>query len=428
MKAEIIATGSELLIHKRELNALLISQSLASIGIEVSFITLVGDQEEDLEKALQTARSRVALTIITGGLGPTTDDITKKIVARVTNKRLILRDEVLKKISERLESQGKKMTRRHEGLALMPAQAKILENPIGTAPAFLIQEEKKLLICLPGVPKEIEAIIPKVVLPTLKSYLAKAFSIQGKRFRTTGLVELQIEEILKGLALDGYPIRVGLIAQTAGVDIQIQYTGSLEKEGKAFLEEIEQKLKSSLGEALYGYEEETLEIIVGRLLTRLGLTLAVAESCTGGLMTHLLTNISGSSNFLEQSIVSYSNRSKEEFLGVSSKTLQDYGAVSLQTAKEMAKGIRKMAQTDLGFSITGIAGPTGGTSEKPIGLVHMALSDQTNTRSFPFQFHGDRITIKWKSAQAALNELRKYLRGGIQNTPSMGHRVHSLEI
>lgn len=428
MKAEIITTGSELLIHKREVNALLISQSLASIGIEVSFITLVGDQEEDLEKAFQTARSRVALTIITGGLGPTADDITKKIVARVCNKRLILRDDVLKKISERLESQGKKMTPRHEGLALLPAQAQILENPLGTAPAFLIQEGKKLLICLPGVPQEVEAIIPKVLLPTLKSYLTNTSSIQGIRFRTTGLTELQIEEILKKLALDGYPIRVGLIAQTGGVDIQIQYTGILEKEGKTFLEEIEQKLTSSLGEALYGYEDETLEIIVGRLLIQLGLTLAVAESCTGGLMTHRLTNISGSSNFLEQSIVSYSNRSKEEVLGVSSKTLRDYGAVSSQTAKEMAEGIRKMARTDLGFSITGIAGPTGGTSEKPVGLVHMALSDKTSTRVFPFQFHGDRTSIKWKSAQAGLNELRLFLRGGIQNTSSVGHQVHSLEI
>ena len=427
MKAEIIATGSELLIHKREVNALLISQSLASIGIEVRFITLVGDQEEDLEKAFEAARNRVALTIITGGLGPTTDDITKKIVARVTNKRLILRDEVLKEISERLESQGKKMTHRHEGLALLPSQAQILENPIGTAPAFLIQEGKKLLICLPGVPEEVEAIVPKVVLPTLKSYLTNTFSIQGKRFRTTGLMELEIEEVLKKLALDRYPIRIGLIAQAGGVDIQIQYTGRLEKEGKVFLEEIEQKLRSSLGEALYGHEEETLEVIVGRLLAQLGLTLAVAESCTGGLMTHLLTNISGSSKFLEQSIVSYSNRSKEEILGVSSKTLRDYGSVSSQTAKEMAEGIRKLARTDLGFSITGIAGPTGGTPEKPIGLVHMALSDETNTRVFPFQFHGDRTTIKGKSAQAGLNLLRLYLRRGAQNTPSMGRKVHSLE-
>jgi len=409
VKAEIVATGSELLVDRTDRNSLVISKHLASIGIEVRFITIVGDHEEDLQEALQRSQNRANLTIVTGGLGATEDDITKKVVSRVTNKRLILREEILKKISDRLSAQNREVTTRHERMALLPAQAQLLENSVGTAPGFLIKREKGILICIPGVHKEVQAMVPEVVLPALKPYLIGTFTLQRKLFRTTGLMELQVEEKLKGLNLNGYPIQVGVTAHTAGVDIQIQYNGKMEQEGRAVLKEISGKITNAFGDGLYGFGEDTLEEEVGKLLTQLGQTLAVAESCTGGLMTHRLTNIPGSSNYLERSVVSYSNQAKESLLGVSAQTLRTYGAVSLQTAKEMAEGIKRLAHTDIGFSLTGIAGPSGGTEEKPVGLVFMSLSHPVGTQGFRFQFYGDRETIKWRSAQAALNELRKYL-------------------
>ncbi len=412
MRGEIIAIGTELIMGGiTETNSLFLSTELTRAGIEVGFKTIIGDIEDDIESTLKRALERSPLIITTGGLGLTADDLTRKVVSRLTKRRLVLREDLLEKITRKFESTGREMPRGYSRQALIPSQAFAIENPLGTAPGFIIEHNGSLLISLPGVPSEMEMMYKE----TVKDFIVKKLEGRGviliRCVKTFGLPEMSINEAIKDLfkLRDAY---IGLLAKPTGVDIRIILRGKKEEEVSSLVGEIEEKARGAIGDYIYGTDDETMESVVGLLLKKMGLTLSVAESCTGGLIGHRLTNVPGSSGYIESSLVTYGNRAKTEVLGVPLETIRDYGSVSAQTASSMAERVREVNRTDLGLAVTGIAGPGGGTPTKPVGLVYTALADGKDTLCRFHHFSGTREEVKLNSSQMALDILRRYLLAG----------------
>jgi nicotinamide-nucleotide amidase len=411
--AEIIAVGSELLLGGRaETNSLFLTDALGTVGVEVRFKSVIGDDERDIASAVRAAARRASVIIMTGGLGPTRDDRTRGAVARVTGRPLQRHAEALAGIRQRLAAWGRTPTASQLRQALIPRGAAMLPNPVGSAPGFCVLWKGRFLVALPGVPVEAERMFTESVMPRLAKQARVQDRTERRLFHTLGLPESEVDDRLKGLVPPGGRVHVGTLASPLGVTVSLTLCGGLSSSRLATLERTAAEVRTRLGSALYGEGIETMEKIVGRLLVAGGLTLAVAESCTGGLIGHRLTQVPGSSSYVDRVIVCYSDRAKMELLGVPEDLIRRHGAVSAEVAAAMATGVRMRSGVPVGLSVTGIAGPGGGSEGKPVGLVYVGLAVGAALETREFHFHGDRQAIKLRASQAALNLLRLWLVTG----------------
>ena len=413
--AETIAVGSELLLGGRlDTNSLFIADRLAACGIELRYKTTVGDDLSDIVAVLKTALRRARVVILTGGLGPTIDDLTREAVAQATGHRLSRRKAALDGMIARLVEWGRTPTTTQFRQAMIPARAEILFNLVGTAPGFSLVWKGTFLAALPGVPREMEPMVRDGVLPQLQAWMRtqkrlSASPMIRRVLHTSGVPESIVDQALVGLVPKGCTIQLGIYASP--MEVMVSLTGPAGAEGAVTIEQLLKEAKARLGDIVYGEEDETMESVVGRLLNEQQLTLAVAESCTGGLIGHRLTQVPGASTYVDRVAVTYSNRAKVEMLGVPSGLLERHGAVSADLAAAMARGIRARSGASVGVSVTGIAGPGGATESKPVGLVYVGLDGGPGeAMTKEFRFHGgDRTVIKQRSSQAALDLLRRWL-------------------
>ncbi len=418
LTAETVAVGSELLLgNRRDTNSFFLADQLARTGIPLRFKTIVGDERNDIAEAIRIAAGRVDIVILTGGLGPTDDDCTRPAVARVTGCPLRKRVEAHRILTARLAAWGRTATRAHEKQAMIPAGADVLDNPIGSAPGFALRWRRRLIVALPGVPAEAERMFETQVLPRLARLIPRAGSradpipIRKLVLSTFGLPESDIDHRLVGLIPKGSQVRLGLLSSPLGVLVSL--TGPSEAGGDhgGLLEDLFLEVRARLADVVFAEGDRVMEEVVGHQLLQFRLTLGVAESCTGGLIGHRLTQIPGSSAYLDRAIVCYSNQAKNELLGVPRNLIGRHGAVSPEVAAAMAKGIRVRSRVSVGLSVTGIAGPGGATATKPVGLVYVGLdAGDAGRETKEFRFHGDRSTIKTRSSQAALDLLRRWLQ------------------
>jgi nicotinamide-nucleotide amidase len=409
MRAEIIAVGTELLSGGvLDTNSLYLSEELMLIGLETAFKTVVGDDEKDMEEALRQAFGRVDAVIVTGGIGPTEDDITRKVIAKIIKKRLVLNEDALKVIHARLAGRGKEFAMSNDRQALVPSGARLLQNPIGIAPGFYSSDEGVFIAILPGVPQEMRAMFSEGLRPILEERFGGRMFIRRRILRTCGLSESAVNQALQDILKRGVPV-VGLTAKETGVDIRVIARGSNAEQSQALVDRTDTAIRDNLGDAVYGVDDQELEEVVGVLLKQRRLKLAVAESCTGGLLGGRITSIAGSSEYFERGAVVYSYLAKTEMLGVPRDLIERHGAVSSEVAEAMALGIQRAAQTDLGLAVTGIAGPGGGTEKKPVGLVCTALASAQGVKIAEHRFLGTREQVRIRASQMALDMVRRYL-------------------
>lgn len=402
MKAEIVTIGDEILLGQTvDTNSAYISQKLSQLGIEVDYKISVGDDIKNISEALTIALSRADLVITTGGLGPTNDDITKKAIVKVFKRNLVFHEEILMKVEESFKKRGMEMPKINQNQALLPQGSKAIPNQFGSAPGIFVREENRLFFALPGVPLEMRSMMEKDVLKILEK--SSKVNVFEKKLRTTGIPESAIYERIEPVLASTSEVKVAFLPSFLGVDVR------LNSRSQERLQEKEKQIGELLGNVVYGEGDITLEEVVGGLLKDKRKTVSVAESCTGGLIGKRFTNVSGSSEYFERGVVSYSNQAKMELLKVPQEMIKKYGAVSEQVAILMAEGIRRISKTDYGLSATGIAGPTGGTPEKPVGLVWIGLAHENDSFAEKFLFGEDRETNRQRAAQAALNLVRLFL-------------------
>ncbi len=410
MKTEIIAVGTELLTPDfQDTNSLFLTAGLNGVGLDVSFKTVVGDDEKDLVRVVRTAMGRCHLVLIMGGLGPTEDDRTRETVAKVLGRKLIFREDLLARIRERFRTRGIKMPPSNLKQCYVIEGAEALDNPNGTAPGLWLATSRHRIALLPGPPREIRPMFENHVLPRLAA-LGNGLMVR-RVIRLTGLGESSMESLLKPVyaAIPGGVILTTL-ASPGDLSIRLSYRGAGTREAaETRLDALEKAIMEALSPWIYSRNGESLEAVVGALLKEQGKTIACAESCTGGLIGHRLTNVAGSSAYFFESAVVYSNAAKTRRLGVSRALLDKHGAVSAEAARAMASGIRQTARADLGLSVTGIAGPDGGTARKPVGLVYIALAGARGVAVHRNLFYGGRAQVKFQSSQKALDILRKSL-------------------
>lgn len=408
MKAEIIAVGTELLMGQiANTNAQFISEKLNAIGVGVYYHSVVGDNAQRLTETLQIAFSRSDIVILTGGLGPTQDDMTKETVSKYFSRQLILHKESLAKISLFFQRINRSMSENNIKQAYLPENSIILTNENGTAPGCLIDDNDKLAVLLPGPPKEMEPMFINHVIP----YLLKKSNhqIYSQYIRVFGMGESRIETEL--LDLIDNQTNPTIATYTKDGEVKIRVTSNCNSNEDAYLVAIPiiKEIQKRLGNHIYSMEEQEMEEVVGELLIKNKLTLSTAESCTGGLLGSKITNVSGISSAFYRGFITYSNKSKVELLGVNYQTIENFGAVSSETAKEMAVGARNVSGSDLAVSITGIAGPTGGTETKPVGFVYIALASKDGVICNEFNFFGDRQRVRNLACLNALNMIRLHL-------------------
>jgi nicotinamide-nucleotide amidase len=415
--AEIIAVGSELLLGGRtDSNSLSITQDLSSLGIEVRFKSVVGDDRADIVRALNTAVSRAKVIVMTGGLGPTVDDCTREAVAQAARRKLARRKEAFQSMQARLAQWGRSPNKGQLRQALIPAGAMVVQNPVGSAPGFWLSWRGALLVSLPGVPSEMTAMMRESVVPLLASWLeGRGQVLQPIRrhvFHTWGLPEAEVDAKLQGLIPKNAPVDLGLLASPLGVLVSLTtkpQTGASANALNSWAS-LSETVRARLHEWIFAEGSESMEEVIGKLLVKEKYTLALAESCTGGLIGHRLTQVPGSSAYVDRGMICYSNKAKIELLGVPEDLIERYGAVSAEVAGAMAKGVRERSGVSIGLSVTGIAGPGGATATKPVGLVYVGLNaDNGDTVTREHRFHGDRSVIKQRSSQAALDLLRRWV-------------------
>ena len=409
MRAEIISVGTELLLgHIVNTNAAYLSKKLALLGIDLYYQTTIGDNPARLASQLKQAFSRSDIVFTTGGLGPTVDDITLSSICNATFKELVFNKKIEKCIARHFRKRGlKKMPKDAARQAYIPRGARWFENNVGTAPGILIERGEKIIFALPGPPRELIPIFKKNVIPYLKKKgLAGKWTIKTKTIKTVGLVEAEVNKIVKDLLSVGPATTLGIYVHLGEVDLKITSKAKDGKTAEREIKKLEKKIRKRLGKYIYGVDSESLEYVVGKMLARGKKTLAIAESCTGGLIANRITNVSGSSKYFKMAIVAYSNEAKVNLLGVSKDKIKKYGAVSKQVALDMAKGVKRLSKADVGLGITGIAGPKGATKKKPVGLVYIAVAGDRIKTVKKCLFIGSREEIKLQASIAALNLIR----------------------
>lgn len=409
LTAEIIAIGSELLAPDRtDTNSLWLTEKLNSIGIEVRLKTIVGDDDARLEEAIRDATKRSKVVITTGGLGPTEDDITRKVAGRALGRRLLLDESILEELRKKFLSFGQVMPERNSRQAMVIENADVLPNPNGSAPGMFIDHQGVAIVLLPGPPREMRPMFENHVQPRL---VGRAGNVRVVRrmLRVAGMGESAVDEKIAPIYTQHENPQTTILFNQSEIEIHLTARGRTEDEANILLDRLSGQLEERLGNAVFSFAGEKMEEVVGLKLAVGGYTLAVAESCTGGLIAQRLTDVPGSSKYFMEGVVAYSNESKTRTLGVDPALILENGAVSAPVARAMAQGVRKRAKTDFGLSVTGIAGPGGGTEEKPVGLVYIALSDDVQTKHRELKIPGDRQLIRWRASQAALDILRRRL-------------------
>lgn len=409
MKCEIISVGTELLLGQiANTNSKFISEMLTTLGIDVYFQTNVGDNKSRLLECLKIASERSDLIILTGGLGPTIDDLTKETVAEFFALKLVEDIDTKLKIQSYFKKSKRNLTQNNYKQALFPEGAKILPNDNGTAPGCIIEKNNKVVVVLPGPPSELIPMFKNHVYPYLKLLSNKI--IVSKVIKIFGIGESQVDEMANKLLVSQNPTVAPLIGN-GFVTLRITAKSDDPQKAKEMIDEYEKSIRDLLDEYIFGVDDDTLESVVLNLLKTKNLTLSTAESCTGGLLSKKITDIPGASEIFKFGAITYSNESKEEILGVSKNTIEKYGAVSEETAREMAVNVKDIAKTDYGLSITGIAGPSGGTPNKPVGLVYIGLAYKDAVYIKKIISNGNRDKIRLNSAMNALDMLRRHLSG-----------------
>lgn len=425
MQAEIIAVGSELLTPDRiDTNSLFLTQRLNHLGIAVARKTIVGDQHDHVRDAFRCALDRVELVVSSGGLGPTLDDLTREAVADLLGRKLALNSGILQGIEARFRRLGRTMPEVNKRQAMVPEGADLLENSRGTAPGLWLEAAGRFVVLLPGPPHELKAMFTDKVEPRLER-LAGATRLFYRELRTAGLTESEVEQRTAPI-YSRYPgVQTTILAAPGEIQLHLRNWSSDRSEAERTLNEMIERISLALGENLFTTTGQPLEEIVAHELALSHATVATAESCTGGLLAERLTRIPGSSAYFLGGVVCYSNDLKTAWADVPAEMIEAKGAVSPEVAQALAQGIRRRIGATLGIGITGIAGPSGGSPEKPVGLVYIALADANGARDRVLRFPGDRERIRWHASQAALDMLRRYFIYARHGKPSWPTAVQS---
>ena len=413
MNAETIAIGSEMLTPQRQdTNSLYLTEKLNELGIEVRFKSIVGDDHEGLVAATKLAMRRSDIIFLTGGLGPTEDDLTRESVAEALGLTLNRDPEILARLEQRFAKRGYKLTPNNLKQADVISSAIVLPNPVGTAPGQWISGKydgkDRILVLLPGPPHELKAMFESECLPLFRDRIPLQH-IATRVLKMALIPESQVDARVSPIYKRYADIETTILAGNGEIQLHFRCQKATQKEAEARVEELTGKVEDELGDAIFSRKGETIEQIVSYLLQMRGMTLAVAESCTGGLLAERITSISGSSRYFLGGAVVYSNELKTQFANVPKALIDKHGAVSREVAAAMAEGIRKRCLSSYGVGITGVAGPTGGTEQKPVGLVYIALAGEEGTQVIERNFPSDRKRIRIFSSLQALEMIRRAL-------------------
>ena len=418
--AEIISIGDELLYGQTlDTNAHWISHKLDEYNIKVFQRTTIGDDTDQILNAFATAAERVDIVLITGGLGPTKDDLTKPLLAKYFGVGMVHHEEVLRDITLLFAKASREVTALNAQQADLPSNCKKITNPVGTAPGMWFYENNTVFVAMPGVPYEMKSIMTQGILPKLHEMFSKGV-LHHHIIKTIGITESSLSDLIEDWEVN-LPKHIKLAYLPTKGQVKLRMTGSGDDlyTLKQEIDKLQMAIMPKIAKYVYGFGADSLEGVIGKLLNKNNLTLVTAESCTGGYLAHMITSVPGSSRYFKGSVIAYSNEVKIAQLGVSTEDLKQQGAVSEEVAKAMAKGVRKELNTDIAIAITGIAGPDGGTVEKPVGTVWIAYSDKHKTLAKKFNFSRDRTFIVHWSALAALNMIRLNVGVKKQNTISL---------
>jgi len=406
MKAEIIAVGSELLTPDRlDTNSLFLTEELNKLGIEVVRKSVVGDHRDTLSAAFKEARERVELVIASGGLGPTEDDLTRETVAELLGRKLQLNDAILRYIQGRFRQLGREMPAVNVRQAMVPEGAEVLENPRGSAPGLWIEDSGQMIALLPGPPRELKPMFQEQILPRLKRRGSR-IRMFHRELRVAGMGESALEQRIKPIYTRYADVNTTILAAPGEIQIHLRLWTEDAAHAQKTLDEISQSFELVLTDRIFSQDGSSLEEVVANILTMNNTTISAAESCTGGLLAQRLTSIAGSSSYFLGGVVCYSNELKTAWADVPPEIIKAKGAVSSEVAVALADGIRRRVGSMLGVGITGIAGPSGGSEEKPVGTVHVAIAHAGGVKERGVRFPGDREAIRWHAAQLALDMVR----------------------
>jgi nicotinamide-nucleotide amidase len=405
-KAGIISIGNEIITgHIVDTNAAYLSSSLINIGIPTVGVHQIGDDIETIVNAMRDADKTADIILITGGLGPTDDDVTREAVAKYLGTQLELRQDLLANLAMFFQKRGIQMAEMNRRQAYVPAGAEPLLNSMGTAPGIIVRRDGKIIAVMPGVPSEMKKMFEELVLPELQVF-GQGQVVLIRKLKCFGIGESQLAQMLGNIMERGRNPQINCTVSFGVITLHIVASAADRAHAQQMVDRDESHLRSILGELVYGVDEQTLAQVVGEKLAGQKKTLALAESCTGGLLAKLITDVPGSSRYFTFGWVTYSNDAKTSELGVPVEMIRDYGAVSEQVAAAMAQGAKRKARADYAISITGIAGPEGGTEQKPVGLVYIAVASAQDCSVNRFVFWHDREFVRLRSALTALNLLR----------------------
>ncbi len=406
MNAELISVGTEILLGEiLNTDAQFLSAELSKIGIDVYHQSVVGDNAKRLMESLELASKRADIIIASGGLGPTPDDITKEVIAEFMDESLKLHEVSLKRIEDYFKKVNRPMAESNKKQAMMPENSIILQNNCGTAPGCIIEKNGKIVIMLPGPPVELKRMFTESVLPYLEEKTEE--KLYTKTFHIFGIGESSVAEIFSDLMEKGTNPSVAPYAKTGEVHLRLAVKAKTSDEAKKIIDETSRYIYSEIGEYIYSEDGKNLNEVAGELLIRNKKTISFAESCTGGMAVKMLTDLSGISEVLNESYITYANETKERILGVKHETIEENGVVSFDVAREMAEGVRRISSSDIGVGITGIAGPSGGTDKKPVGLVYVAISTEDGTEVKELRLTGSRERIRYTTCLNVFDMLIK---------------------
>jgi nicotinamide-nucleotide amidase len=414
MKAHILTIGDELLIGQTvDANAAWLGEQLSLLGIEITRATTVGDDAHAMRTELDRAYREASLVVTTGGLGPTHDDVTRDVVADYFETPLRANRELMDRLRDYYERRGRTFPEAARKIALVPEGFELLENPVGTAPGLWHTDGERMIAVLPGIPKEMQSIAETALLPRLRAR-SDLQTVVHRTLQTTGVGESSLQEKVGDLSdhLDD-ALKLAYLPSTSGVRLRLTAHGADRDAAQTRINRLEQVIRSRVDRYIFGTGDDELEAVLGNTLRERGLTVATAESCTGGFVAHRLTNVSGSSDYFLGSVVSYANAVKVNQLGVNPDDLAQHGAVSEPVARQMARGVRDQLGADIGVSTTGIAGPTGGTPDKPVGTIWIGYADADGDRAARLQFVKDRTVNKELFSTSALDMIRRQLQRAV---------------